>query len=153
MKKLILILGVFLILSSCEKNEEITPINNFDVTIDLKGAFMFKYVSDGADGFLVELSDTLSYQLSIEVNDFNHIYNINKVIQSGFSGSIHKKTISINKNDKLIISIRDNVYPSDSYIYMDVYTNKNIRSKLQFQEYKEVRVLFSGQKNEYISFE
>lgn len=130
MKNLLLLLLLSFVLFSCEK-ESIQK----EVNIELQGAFIFKLVLQPDGTFKTEHTDTLNYSLQIIINEEVEEYEIDIVLNSGFMGIIFEKTLKINEQDNVVLKIKNNNYPTSSYIYL-----RHDLKKLEFGKIGEFQI-------------
>ncbi|MCK5613027.1 hypothetical protein KAR91_64740 [Candidatus Pacearchaeota archaeon] len=131
MKKIIYLLLIPVLLIGCEKQKELEP-KEFDiVNIELYGAFTGWY----------DFIGNIDYTINVKVNGLDHYINIVQILDGGFVGTIYSKQLKLNETDQLEISILNNNYPDIAYVYLKLYTHINRPKIIEFEEFKEVRIL------------
>lgn len=130
MKNLLLLFLLGFILFSCEKDNVQKEVN-----IELRGAFVVKYVPQPDGTFKTETTDTLDYSLQIIINGEVQEYEISTVLNSGFVGVLFEKVLKVRPNDIVILKIKDNNYPTGSHIYL-----RSNYKKLEFEETGEFQI-------------
>lgn len=153
MKKILISMIIALFFLACNEKEGITPIpvQDIDLSIELYGAFMGKYIPQPGNTFNHEYRDTLDYSIVISINGIDQVEHINKIVCVDFVGTIYEKTININKSDNLRVSLRNNIYPSDSYVFMTIFTDINRKARLELGEFEDVGIKITGDKMEYVT--
>lgn len=139
MKKLLIILLLF---AACQKDEILQPeVRN--VNIELFGAYSGTFDIHGTlqgGDLTVQYydKDTLMYLINVNVNGLDHYTKVNQIVNNGFVGQIYFDAIQVKPTDKIKVSVKNLNYPPNSYVYLDIYSSKYHRNKIELNELTEV---------------